>query len=1018
MTVVELERGLFGPAAHDGAVGDRDLVCVQTLHIGRLTSDPVPIRPSSFVMVSGQGPTDSNESGKTTFLATVSLLLADPQWRLGGPSVSGVAELLFDPRAVDGVSTGYDAADRGYVAGVFARGEEDLVTVWLRISRSSPYVVVRWQEGVHLAPGATDQERHLSADELWASMPRHTEVGAQKMAVALYGEHTRCLAYVTQRGSQHARPSLLQMNAGGLAPEEIADSLIDLVGRAAFFENDAEQRVTLDAHERNLAERAAKNEKRLAAEEAELRAVAGRQRARESLGEARADWELHFARGLLEARAAQSAAAAILGEAETAEATARDEARRAEGELSDMGDGSGLREKAEQDAAVAARARSDWQGKVREKTDADHAARDTERRLRDALDEADGWHGPPPEDCEAAAAGAAGAERQAIARAGAARAAAVAAADELEQLHRDGAHGVAAVAARRLAGAGIAARPLLDTEPQPFARDEWEARLAPWRDCLIVDGDVSEALTVLEGLPGAMVARAQSGSLPPGVASAPPGTEGVLAALADGSRVAAIGAIDERLGIAVVAGYEPPLAGRAARLAAIERRAAEAAGDAQAADDEAQVAGQTLQAARDDLSRSRAAQLAAALREEAGRRRSTADQATADEGELLALMNTADQKAGRSQAAWATFAERLHAAQARATDAVAAADRASATLSEAQDAVARSDSKAAWWARAWGRGDDAAREACGGHAPTEKRLRNRASERLRDAREHLGITPDGDGAPTDELRDAVRRRARLDEEDDGSKVEPAEFDDLVRPMAEHLERTEERDRAVEQLIVADRERRAAELETATGKCEEAREILARLQDSAEERVREALRRVSESFDQLRRGAGRHRGDLQVECERPQGPRDSWRWKVTPRWARQPGGRPVPYRERANAAQLKLATVHLVLAALLAGADSSRGRVLILDELGDSLGHEHRDQVLRELARVAGEAGLTVLGTCQDSLMLEGAGVCGQLLHFEYPGHGEPLNRATRVWAFDDNQQRVELTAGAVARPGL
>ena len=49
-------------------------------------------------------------------------------------------------------------------------------------------------------------------------------------------------------------------------------------------------------------------------------------------------------------------------------------------------------------------------------------------------------------------------------------------------------------------------------------------------------------------------------------------------------------------------------------------------------------------------------------------------------------------------------------------------------------------------------------------------------------------------------------------------------------------------------------------------------------------------------------------------------------------------------------------------------------------------------------------------------MLDGAGVCGQLLHFEYPGHGESLNRATRVWAFDDNQQRVELTAAAVARP--
>lgn len=1015
MTVVELDRSLFGPAARDGAVGDRDLVCVQTLHIGRLTSDPVPIRPGSFVMVSGQGPTDSNNSGKTTFLATVSLLLADPQWRLAGPSVSGVAELLFDP-AVDGVNTGY-AADRGYVAGVFARDGGDPVTVWLRISRSSPYLVARWQDGVHLAPGVTDQERHLSAEEMWASMPRHTEVGAQKMAVALYGEQTRCLAYVTQRGSQHARPSLLQMNAGGLAPDEIADSLIDLVGRAGFFENDAEQRVTLDAHERDLAERAAANEKRLAAEDAELRAVAGRHRAREALAEARADWELHFARGLLEARGAQNAADAILAEAETANAGANHDAQRAVDDLRRIGDGSGLREEAEQDASVAARARSDWQGKVGEKAVADNAARDIERRLRDALDEADGWHGPQPEDCAAAVASAAGTERQAIAQAGAARAAADRAGDELEQLRRDGAQGIAAAAWRRLASAGIAARPLLDTEPQPFARAEWEARLAPWRDCLIVDGELGDAIEVLDGLPGAMVASARPGSLPAGVTSAPVGAEGLLAALADGSQAAGVGAIDERLGVAVVAGFDPPLAGRAARLAATERRAAEAAGEAQAADHEAQVAGQTLEAARDDLRRSGAAKLAAALREEAGRLRPAADQAAADEGELLALMNKADQKAARSQAAWETFAERLQTAQARAADAAAAADRSSATLSEAQDAVARAESKAGWWERAWGRGDDAARDACGDHTPTEKRLRNRASERLRDAREHLGITPDGEGAPTDELRNAVRRRSRLDEEEDGSKVEPAEFDDLVRPMTEHLERTEERDRTVEQLIAADRERRAAELETATSKCDEAREILARLQDSAEERVREALRRVSESFDQLRRGAGRHRGDLQVECERPQGPRDSWRWKVTPRWVRQPGGRPVPYRERANAAQLKLATVHLVLAALLAGADSSRGRVLILDELGDSLGHEHRDQVLRELARVAREAGLTVLGTCQDSLMLDGAGVCGQLLHFEYPGHGVPLNRATRVWAFDDNQQRVELTAGAVARPG-
>lgn len=917
MTVTDLDPGLFGPAARDGAVGDRDLVCVQTLHIGRLTSDPVQIRPASFVMVSGQGPTDSNESGKTTFLATVSLLLADPQWRLSGPSVSGVAELLFDPRAVDGVTSGYDAADRGYVAGVFARGGgADPVTVWLKISRSSPYLLARWHDGAHLAPGETDQERHLAADNAWASMPRHNEAGAQKLAFALYGEHTRCLAYVTQRGSQHARPSLLQMNAGGLAPEEIADSLIDLVGRAGFFENDSEQRVTLDGHERDLTERAHENEQRTAAEDTELRAVGGRKRAREALAEAQSDWDLHFARGLLEARAAQQTTADIVTEAETAEASARDDAQRAHEELAHIGDGSGLRAAAEKDAAQAGHTRSAWQGKVAEKVSANNAAHDAERQLRDTLEQADGWHGADPTACETAVTKAAGTEHHAIGRAGAAHAAAGHAADELQQLRRDGAHGIAAAAARRLAEVGIGARPLLDTEPEPAARAEWEARLSPWRDCLIVDGDLDQALAVLGELPGAVIARAQPGRLPAGVASAPAGAEGLLAALADGSHATSSGAIDERLGVAVVAGFDPPLAGRAGRLQAAQRRATQAAGKAHAADSEAQLAARTLEATREDLRRSGAAQRAADLRTQAAELRVAADHAAVGEGELLDLMNQAGQTAARSHAAWETFAERLQAAGTWAADAAAAAGQAAATLAAAKDTLARAASKAAWWARAWGRSDDEAIKACGENAPTEKRLRNRASERLRDAREHLDISPDGEGAPTAELRDAVRRRARLDEEDDGSQVESAEFDDLVRPMADHLERTEERDQTVEQQIAADRQRRADELEVATGKCDEAREILARLQDSAEERVREALRRVSEAFDQLRRGAGRLAGDLQVECERPQGPRDSWRWKVTPRWARQPGGRPVPYRERANAAQLKLATVHLVLAALL------------------------------------------------------------------------------------------------------
>ena len=111
--------------------------------------------------------------------------------------------------------------------------------------------------------------------------------------------------------------------------------------------------------------------------------------------------------------------------------------------------------------------------------------------------------------------------------------------------------------------------------------------------------------------------------------------------------------------------------------------------------------------------------------------------------------------------------------------------------------------------------------------------------------------------------------------------------------------------------------------------------------------------------------------------RPDGPRDRWRWLVTPRWRRAHDGRLLPYDNQANTAQKKLATVQLVLAALLA-APNPRGRVLVLDELGDSLGISHRREVLREIADTAQAKGVTVLGTCQDSVLADAAAFCGEL----------------------------------------
>lgn len=109
----------------------------------------------------------------------------------------------------------------------------------------------------------------------------------------------------------------------------------------------------------------------------------------------------------------------------------------------------------------------------------------------------------------------------------------------------------------------------------------------------------------------------------------------------------------------------------------------------------------------------------------------------------------------------------------------------------------------------------------------------------------------------------------------------------------------------------------------------------------------------------------------------------------------------------------------MLAALLA-SPNPRGRVLVLDELGDSLGVSHRREVLREIAATAAAKGVTVLGTCQDSVMTDAVGHCGALLYFEHLSHSEAYNCATRSYGLDENHERVLLTAAALrsGRPWL
>jgi hypothetical protein len=68
-------------------------------------------------------------------------------------------------------------------------------------------------------------------------------------------------------------------------------------------------------------------------------------------------------------------------------------------------------------------------------------------------------------------------------------------------------------------------------------------------------------------------------------------------------------------------------------------------------------------------------------------------------------------------------------------------------------------------------------------------------------------------------------------------------------------------------------------------------------------------------------------------------------------------------------------------------------------------------VLGALKQVAEEQQVTILGTCQDSVLEAAAQVCGEVLWFTHAADADPYNHPTRVWAFDPVGNRVELTAG-------
>ncbi len=1007
------------PMAGTGIVGDRHLVAVQTFDIARLTTHAVPLVPGTFVAVSGQGPKgDSNGSGKTSFLAAVSLLLGEAQWRLEANGSQYTTNLLFKPESAGLDPTHrYAQADRGYVVGVFADPADPArtaLTVWVRIAATTPYLKVRWAPGLHVAIADSDLERDVLADGLWEALPRAQELGPKRFATDLYGDAPRCMAYL-DTPMRPSSPSLLSQQMTEMTPARIGEALIELTGRQRLLETEAEQRRRLAEQKSSLAERQEADAQARVDEQADLDAVQDRERSRQHLAEGEHMWRLHFARGFLEVSTKDAELAEMIGELQQNVDELIAQRNTAQDDLDTLRGRTNLAKQL-QDAKTALDQAQDRFGVCRDERGANALKlRALADRRVELLPRRDAWTGITVD----AAVEAVGAADEELAQARVDRREAEQqvgeAAAELDAA-RAGDGGPAGAALARLRSRNIPAALLLDEITLASeARASWEPRLWPHRHAVVVGpDDETAALGLIGTFPGISVVVADAPltalplRLPEGVTADVPVARflNTLEARTDFA-TAPERAVDPALGEAVIGRFDEEIAGRAARVAAAERnvrRTTDQLAEARIAE---RTAGLALEAAREALG---AAEAAAEL-----------DSLTEEEGELQAAiaeldttLETLHAAVEEAQTAWlaAATAVQSHQLQVDAgAAAVAQLDRALGGVRDklGQRQTERDNLNVSYWLAGWADTPEAATELLDAQpdrvrALRPRSLRSRAAEKLKEA---LDAYLDASPRVPAELAEAKERRQRFADGESGVAARDSDFTSIAQPLRDLLDSRKDSDRILEDRIVRSQRERATQIEEMAAETTALDEEMERLQDAISSRLEASLDKISKALDRLNRARGGFGAELRVAQTRPPTATSPWTWEVSPRWRRSPSGGMISYREVANGAQVKVFAIQLVLAALLA-ADGARGRVLVLDELGNSLGDVNRKDVLRDLNEVAAQQQVTILGTCQDSVIGDAAGVCGEILWFCHQAHTEAYNQPTRVWGYDANGERVAL----------
>ena len=624
-----------------------------------------------------------------------------------------------------------------------------------------------------------------------------------------------------------------------------------------------------------------------------------------------------------------------------------------------------------------------------------------------------------------------------------------AAAEHLDAVRR----GAAGLAGRRLDDVPIPWQLLHDgVELADHARSLFEPLLAPFEGALCVPpGRCQAALAAVADLPGTLLVSGDA-PLPDGVLAAPPGAAGLLAWLAaEGRR--GDGAASLAGHLTVVGGFAEPTTGRAAREAAALAALQEAATEAKLAERRSVQARERLAELAGELAAARAEVWRAQLVGQRDRLRREAatvalelqplddavKQAEATHGDARADQRSLGKRQAEVASHLHTCEEQLDREQSKLNDLVGSAERyllaawvghldtctpaPMRTLAEAVAAHDPLELPADLAAAIEARVDEVLADRPGGIGHRD--LLNRLETELgvgvavvAGRRETTRATVEGPDGVLDVVTHAAlvryheqaasvdRRRTR-----DSEEREVAALDAAVAALRAAIQRQAQGIRSALERAKTEHARLRGEYDTADDEVHATDSNLRNIQRSLEHQVRGLFTRVSQRFNEIRYRDGGYGGVLDFQIVPPSldvPPDDTptgraWVLAATPCWARRPpdGTRVdhIPYQEQANTAQYKLATVQLVLAALLANQDPL-GRMLILDELGAGLGDAHRDRVLDAPRRAAEETGITVLATVQDDMQHEAFARCSEVLVLRYPSEAELLNEPTYMFVGD------------------